>query len=57
MSEQQTDPVLTPAYTPTDEPDRTPQPSEAASEPATVEACQRDYAAAADIRSRLGWTS
>ncbi|MFC8945931.1 hypothetical protein [Streptomyces rochei] len=25
-------------------------------QPATVEACQADYAAGADIRARLGWT-
>ncbi|UDM00058.1 hypothetical protein [Streptomyces longhuiensis] len=25
-------------------------------EPATVEACQQDYADAADVRARLGWT-
>jgi hypothetical protein len=33
-----------------------PQPNSVTSEPATVEACQADYAAGADIRARLGWT-
>ncbi|WP_158810644.1 hypothetical protein [Streptomyces leeuwenhoekii] len=39
-----------------EQPDCTPQPSQIATEPATVEACQQDYAQAADIRRRLGWT-
>ncbi|NEY33069.1 hypothetical protein GTU99_12860 [Streptomyces sp. PRKS01-65] len=39
-----------------EQPDRTPQqPNQIAAEPATVEACQQDYAQAADIRRRLGW--
>jgi hypothetical protein len=45
MSEQQ----------PEAEQDLTPQPSPILHQPATVEACQQDYAAAADIRARLGW--
>jgi hypothetical protein len=32
-----------------------PQLNSVTSEPATVEACQADYAAGADIRARLGW--
>ncbi|MGW0131912.1 hypothetical protein [Streptomyces sp. NPDC003299] len=43
MSEQQT------------EPDLTPQASVVLAEPATVQACQADYADAEDIRHRLGW--
>ncbi|MEU3161991.1 hypothetical protein ACPCAJ_21140 [Streptomyces griseoincarnatus] len=54
MSEQQHDPVLTPAYKP-EVPDRTPRPSTVIAEPATPETCQADYADAADIRRRLGW--
>ncbi|GGV68924.1 hypothetical protein GCM10010294_25160 [Streptomyces griseoloalbus] len=55
MSEQQTDPALTPAYTPSEEPDLTPRPSTVMAEPATPAACQQDYADAPDIRRRLGW--
>ncbi|WP_318202944.1 hypothetical protein [Streptomyces sp. SCL15-4] len=32
-----------------------PQPSRIIAEPATVQACQQDYAQAADVRERLGW--
>lgn len=38
-----------------DQPSLTPQPNRIMSEPATPEACQQDYADAADVRSRLGW--
>ncbi|MFD6968360.1 hypothetical protein [Streptomyces sp. NPDC059949] len=41
----------TPAAAP--EPDRTPRENTILAEPATVAACQRDYAAAADIRALL----
>lgn len=34
-----------------------PQPNPIYREPATVEACQQDYADGADIRQRLGWKS
>ncbi|MEV7793400.1 hypothetical protein AB0O68_15615 [Streptomyces sp. NPDC087512] len=37
------------------EKDLTPQPNQVMAEPATVQACQADYAAGADIRERLGW--
>jgi len=37
------------------EPDHTPQPNPIIGRPATVEDCQADYQAAADIRARLGW--
>ncbi|HZF92058.1 hypothetical protein [Streptomyces sp.] len=33
-----------------------PQLGSVATQPATVAACQADYAAGADIRTRLGWT-
>ncbi len=36
-------------------PDLTPKPNPITSEPATVQACQQDYAAAGDVRHRLGW--
>ena len=55
MSEQQPDPALTPAYTPAEEPDRAPRPNRTVAEPATIQACQADYADSADIRRRLGW--
>lgn len=32
-----------------------PQPTPIYRQPATVEACQQDYADGADIRQRLGW--
>lgn len=38
-----------------DERDLTPRPNPITNEPATPAACQRDYADADDIRSRLGW--
>ncbi|MFE7273022.1 hypothetical protein [Streptomyces sp. NPDC057623] len=41
---------------PSPEPDLTPQPSLIVAEPATVQACQQDYADASDVRLRLGWT-
>ncbi|MFE3578734.1 hypothetical protein [Streptomyces vinaceus] len=42
-------------YTPSStEPDRTPRENTVIAEPATVEACRRDYEAAADIRAVLG---
>jgi hypothetical protein len=47
MSEQQTDPVLTPA------PDRTPKPNQVLAEPATVDACRADYKAGADVRQTI----
>jgi hypothetical protein len=34
-----------------------PQPNSILRQPATVDACQQDYANAADVRQRLGWTS
>ncbi|MEW1638633.1 hypothetical protein AB0469_31815 [Streptomyces sp. NPDC093801] len=41
-------------YTPsTIEPDRTPRENSVLSEPATVDACARDYADAADVRATL----
>lgn len=40
---------------PTEQPDLTPQPSQILAEPATPTACQQDYAAAGDVRERLGW--
>ncbi|MFB7597231.1 hypothetical protein [Streptomyces sp. NPDC056160] len=43
MSEQQRD----------SEPDLTPRPNAVLAEPATVQACQQDYAAAADVRQTL----
>ncbi|WP_199816859.1 hypothetical protein [Streptomyces sp. NBRC 110035] len=55
MSEQQTDPALTPAYRPADEPDLTPRPSKVLAEPSTVQACADDYADGGDVRRRLGW--
>ncbi|MYR45064.1 hypothetical protein [Streptomyces sp. SID5910] len=45
MSEQQSE----------TEKDLTPRTNQVLSEPATVQACQADYAAGADIRLRLGW--
>jgi hypothetical protein len=48
MSEQQPEPEATPTQ-------YEPQLNSVSSEPATVEACQADYAAGADIRARLGW--
>ncbi|MFF8953865.1 hypothetical protein ACF09I_34465 [Streptomyces sp. NPDC014940] len=33
-----------------------PQPNQILAEPATPQACQQDYADAADVRGRLGWT-
>lgn len=41
MSEEQT------------EPDRTPRPNQILAEPATVDACQQDYANAVDVRQTL----
>lgn len=38
-----------------DQPSLTPQPNRILAEPADVEACARDYADGADVRSRLGW--
>lgn len=35
------------------EPDRTPRPNPILAQPATVQACQQDYAAAADVRQTL----
>jgi hypothetical protein len=35
------------------EPDRTPRPNPILAEPATIDACRADYAAAPDVRSRL----
>jgi hypothetical protein len=35
------------------EPDRTPRENTILAEPATVEACRRDYEAAADVRALL----
>jgi hypothetical protein len=35
------------------EPDRTPRPNQILAEPATVQACQQDYADSADVRERL----
>ncbi|CAM5250276.1 hypothetical protein SGLAM104S_01612 [Streptomyces glaucescens] len=32
-----------------------PRPNQILAQPATVQACQRDYANADDIRRRLGW--
>ncbi|MDN3244134.1 hypothetical protein [Streptomyces sp. ZSW22] len=40
-----------------EEPDLTPQPNRILAEPATPATCQQDYAQAADIRARLGWTN
>lgn len=37
------------------DPAQQPQPNPIFRQPATVEACQADYAAGADIRARLGW--
>ncbi len=38
---------------PTPEPDLTPQPNPITAEPASVEACQQDYAEAADVRRTI----
>ncbi|MFE7954401.1 hypothetical protein [Streptomyces sp. NPDC057413] len=35
--------------------DLTPRTNQILAEPATVDACQRDYEQAADIRQTLGW--
>lgn len=35
------------------QPDLTPQPNQILAEPATVHACQQDYAAAADVRQTM----
>jgi hypothetical protein len=40
---------------PSPAPDLTPQPSRIMAEPATVQSCQQEYAAGADVRARLGW--
>ena len=37
------------------QPSLTPQPNQIMAEPATVESCQQDYDASADVRQRLGW--
>ncbi|MFD4740600.1 hypothetical protein ACFWNQ_25030 [Streptomyces virginiae] len=42
-----------PVPAPAPEPDRTPRENSVLAEPATVEACARDYAAAADVRALL----
>lgn len=42
-----------PATAPAPEPDRTPRENTVIAEPATVAACARDYANAADIRALL----
>ncbi|MCG0066287.1 hypothetical protein L0F81_23850 [Streptomyces tricolor] len=38
-----------------EERDPAPKPNPISGEPATVEACQQDYADADDVRRRLGW--
>lgn len=59
MSEQQSDPALTPKITTEaeDEPDYTPKPSQILSTPSTAESCAAEYDDADDIRRRLGWRS
>jgi hypothetical protein len=42
-----------PTQQPPDQPTRTPQPNRILAEPATVQACTRDYADAADVRQTM----